>query len=211
MQLSRRRVSKAIIAGNALKALFNRNVSALARVGEVALFRAMCTAIGNWRVPNVVETREYHGRRHQVEHQTRSPVARLRKKWCELCDVVLVTYDVRERDVRLTFLQAKHERSYQPHTGAGLAANMVQWSLLGTRAPIIGYARTFRPPPPRDLLSSAILPSVGSFGFFYPTHGSIELAYASADLLNVRVPKRPLAHSKYGRLAFPVRSRRPCW
>jgi hypothetical protein len=90
--------------------------------------------------------------------------------------------------------------------GTLLNANLVQWSLLARRAPILEHRTTFRPPPPVDLLSAAATPSIASFGFFFRgQHGSFDMAYASADLLTARPPQRP-GRTTMGKVSFPQAS-----
>ncbi len=121
---------------------------------------------------------------------------------CELCDVLFVTYSTnRGLSVRMSLLQAKLSRSVhatglpshlgkiEPHL---FHANFEQWDLLCSRPPL-DPTSVFVPPP--DLLTSAVLPSVGSFGIFFKSHtGAIDLFYASADSLDIHVtPSGPSA------------------
>ena len=59
-------------------------------------------------------------------------------------------------------------------------ADSTQWHLLNRRPRVVGHGG-FAPPP--DLLSGAILPSVGSYGVFHEWRGDRTFFYASADLL----------------------------
>ena len=110
---------------------------------------------------------------------------------CELCDVLLVVYSTNGGfGARVTFLQAKLSRETHA-TGlaasAGLIerqefkANFEQWNLLCSRPPLLATT-VFDPPP--DLLSGALLPSVGTFGIFHQLpHSPVDLFYVSADCL----------------------------
>lgn len=195
----------ALSAGATLEGLFAQETGAIAGgFGEISLFRALSASLAKWRIPNLIETRECHGRSFQVEHRTAKPFAHLGLQWCELCDLAVVSYSPTTNEARVTFLQAKFERSHVPDTGAGLQANMVQWSLLGTRARLTKQVSTIVPALPPDLLSAAASPSVGSFGFFHRSGTAIEMAFASADLLQVAPPRARSPKGKSGRLSFPA-------
>ena len=120
---------------------------------------------------------------------------------CELSDLIVVVYSLLSRQVRLTYLQAKSERKRSSGIcGHHFAANLEQWNLLATRPRISGVAG-FNPS--ADLLSSAVLSSVGAFVFFYKTSaGDFQIYYASANYLI------PACHysQRYGK----VRAQGPC-
>jgi len=180
-------------AAAAVLADFDRR-SAKGMTGEVDLFRALLAAL---RVAPGVQAEEYHGSGHQVRHTTIRQVG-LGDCRCELSDLMLVSFH-QDPSVspRLTFLQAKYERG--PLTiHRAPKANYVQWSLLAGRPPIIPTGKFH---PPADLLKGALLPSVGTFGFFVNgsnRNAKYDLVYASADAL---VPVHaPPAKRKEGRL-----------
>jgi len=167
--------------------------------GEVRLFRALLDSITS-AAPDV-QVAEYHGGGHQVSHATVRHVG-LGVRRCELSDLMVVAFH-RNRPVspRLTFLQAKYERGLH-RTSRPPSGNYVQWSLLAGRQPISGCGK-FRPP--TGLLSGALLPSVGTFGFFVDgaSRGArYDLVYSSADVL-APTHSAP-AIRKYGRLDGPV-------
>ena len=160
--------------------------------GEIKLFEALQAALRSLKGPFHVE--EYHGGGHQVRFTGNVSHARLDAR-CELSDLMIVSYSQKSAQVRMTYLQAKFERDPLAHPCyARLSANLEQWYLLSQRPSVKPATTTFLPPP--DILSSALLPSVGSFGFFYyhPKKG-IQLFYASAIELH------PLASGRYGKLA----------
>jgi hypothetical protein len=115
---------------------------------------------------------EYHGQVSQVQF---TPPSQSNYNWarsspqCELADLLIVAFrGGGDSSIRLTLLQAKSERNERsPTLGSRpwFKGNMEQWDLLSRRPPIQGAHSTFSPP--RGLLRDAILPSVGSFGFFY--------------------------------------------
>ncbi len=137
---------------------------------------------------------EYHGSRCQVRFSGNGFYARTRAR-CELSDLMIITYSTISCHARLTFLQAKYERAtLRSVCGRSFAANLEQWFLLSTRPSITGVG-AFKPP--TDLLSSALLPSVGSFAFFYKDGtGDFQTYYATANRM---VPSAPYTQ-KNGRL-----------
>lgn len=151
--------------------------------GEIALFRHLKSILTASHHASV-QVEEYHGNSHQVYFQPRfSGSKRMRR--CELADLAIVSYSRRGRErARITFLQAKNDRRRRtlPPTVSklGWRVNTVQWDLLSGRPAIRGHRR-FNPP--SDLLSGAILPSVGSFGFFHHVGNTVDMAYTSADQL----------------------------
>lgn len=159
---------------------------------EIPLFRAMHSALVG--LSGKFQIEEYHGTSHQVTFTGNGSYARTHAR-CELGDLMIVTYSPISRHARLTYLQAKSERATLLSVcGRSFAANLEQWFLLSTRPPIVG-AGAFNPP--TDLLSNAILPSVGSFAFFYKDGtGDFQTYYATA---NHMLP--PAAYSqRYGKV-----------
>lgn len=147
---------------------------------EIPLFRAMHSALVGLSGQFKIE--EYHGTSHQVKFTGNGSFARTNAR-CELSDLMIVTYSSISRYVRLTYLQAKSERAILNSVcGRPFSANLEQWFLLSMRPTISGVG-AFNPP--QDLLSNALLPSVGSFAFFYKNiAGDFETYYATADYLS---------------------------
>lgn len=160
--------------------------------GEIFLFRAMHTALLRAGAGLCVE--EYHGGSHQVRFKGNGSYARSSAR-CELCDLLIIVYSRRTGEARLTYLQAKSERKpvNAPCT-TKFSANLEQWFLLANR-PVISGLGAFSPP--SNLLASAILPSVGSYGFFYRTaYGDYQTYFAVANYLSP-----PMAYTqRQGRL-----------
>jgi hypothetical protein len=147
---------------------------------ETPLFRAMHDALVG--LSGQFEIEEYHGNSHQVTFTGNGSYARTEAR-CELSDLMIITYSKSARNVRLTYLQAKSERAtLKSVRGRAFSANLEQWFLLSSRPKIKGV-RAFNPPP--DLLSNALLPSVGSFAFFYKDGaGEFQTYYATASYLS---------------------------
>jgi hypothetical protein len=156
--------------------------------GEVALFRALLAALG--AVAQGALGREYHGTRSHVRFQATRGAGRSLAR-CELADLLLISYrSGAPTSVRMTWLQAKLTKSPLPvclavaTSSSGYAvvwSQPEQWDLLGNRPSLVGATTKFRPP--GDLLSAAILPSVGSFGVFYPCYTGYDMAYFIDDCL----------------------------
>lgn len=180
------------------------SLSASCRYTEVELFRALVSSFAS--ASSAVFAEEMHGAKHQVVFNPSYKWMRRRPR-CELCDVMIVAYsNGRESAVRVTYLQAKLSKSLHANSFAASAksigvhrfqGNYEQWDLLSNR-PVIHPTGRFNPP--NDLLASAKLPSVGSFGVFHQlSSGGIDLFYVSADCLRpTSTPTR--TNSRYGLL-----------
>lgn len=151
---------------------------------------------------NKFHVEEYHGRNHQVKFNGLGSWGRGSKARCELSDLLIVTFSKSPKlDIRLTFLQAKYEKqSIFKKPQISFAANLEQWDLLSSRPPITGI-RNFKPP--KNLLSGALLPSVGTFGFFYKQKQDFQIFYCIANRLK---PSSYNYRQRKGRLhlAYPI-------
>lgn len=154
---------------------------------EIKKFTALIdsfTAIGGG--PFLVES--YHGARYQVTFPAISPWTRPSPR-CELSDVLFVTYTTSE--IRVSFLQAKS--SCAPVPLPVWVANTEQYAVLATRPTITAVAKD--QPWENDILSSATLPSAGSFGMFFDKvvggKTIVEFHYVVADVLQaIELPKK---------------------
>ena len=159
----------------------NNNLNKI-KGGEIALFRSLLWSFKNATQKNVY-IEEHHGTNHQVTFTGNGTYARSSAR-CELSDLLLISFNSRE--ARLTYLQAKYENTIvsdvQTHKWK---ANLEQWFLLNQLPLIKGYGK-FNPP--ADLLNSAKLKSIGSFGFFHKDlSGDFDLYYASAEHLSLPI------------------------
>lgn len=146
---------------------------------EVALFRALQDAFNGSSGSTLVE--EYHGSRSQVKFTRIRRGGRLKPR-CELADLLLINYSANDSGAeRMTWLQAKVTKKAYLLSSPSFAANLEQWDLLGNRPQIEGAFKRFSLP--SNLLSCAVLPSIGSFGVFYPADGTFDMAYFSGDTL----------------------------
>jgi hypothetical protein len=152
--------------------------------GEIQLFRAFIRAF-NALGPDAL-SKEYHGNRYQVTFKEARGAGRPIPR-CELCDVMIIHYPANNPNAaRITFNQAKVTTNtlggHHPKKTTGpdsFGANLEQWDLLSNRPSINPATKTFHPP--LDLLSGATLPSVGTFGVFYPSGPSYDFAYYVAN------------------------------
>jgi hypothetical protein len=165
---------------------------------EIPLFRAMHSALVG--LSGQFQIEEYHGTSNQVKFKGNGSFARTQAR-CELSDLMIITYSSISRQIRLTYLQAKSERAVQHSVcGRPFSANLEQWFLLSMRPTILGVG-AFKPP--ADLLANALLPSVGSFAFFYKDGtGDFQTYYATANHL--------LPHATYSQRYGKLRAQGPC-
>lgn len=182
---------------NAFDAAFRATTTGYSQ-NEIPLFRALRSSILG--TGNNFHVEEFHGSSHQVIFSGNGSYARYSAR-CELGDLAILVYSSSSRTVRLTYLQAKSERvRLSSICGHHFYANLEQWFLLSQRPNISGIGRFS---PPMDLLSGAILPSVGTFAFFYKDiFGHFQVYFATADYLS---PTR-IYLSQYGK----VKANGPC-
>lgn len=185
----------ATMLGKAFSKSFAVNSAGLGK-GEIVLFRAMQKSLQAIANPPDLIVEEYHGAGHQVMFKGNGSYSRTSAR-CELSDLLIIVFDKQTNDARLTYIQAKSERTVSSNSrgiaSVELAANLEQWDLLARR-PLITGVGSFSPPP--DLLSIAQLESVGSFAFFLHGAGGVDIHYAAAAYLQ----KPPHYVSRYGRL-----------
>lgn len=161
--------------------------SSKSRFSEVQQFRALMRSFGSLKKPFKLE--EFHGMKHQVVFNGKGTWGRPSAR-CEISDLLIVSYKTKPRfEARATLLQAK--KSNEKHTGicsswpinvaqTSFKANLEQWDLLSRRPDVLPYP-PFECQP--DILSGALLPSVGSIGVFHKVKGTqYDFFYMSADM-----------------------------
>lgn len=158
-----------------------------AKFSEVQQFRALMKSFASLGGPFKVE--EFHGMKHQIVFNGKGSWGRPSAR-CEISDLLIVAYRSKPYfQARATLLQAK--KSNEKHSNlcddwpnsipvTNFKANLEQWDLLSRRPNVLPY-------PPFDchpeILSGAILPSVGSIGVFHKRSGKVyDFFYMSADL-----------------------------
>ncbi|MDB6124783.1 MAG: hypothetical protein JWQ71_3776 [Pedosphaera sp.] len=184
------------------------------RFYEVPLFRALIRALSS--ASKTIQVEELHGQRSQVLFSARPPWTR-RVGRCELADVCIIWFRIgRLPEVRITFMQAK--RSMRPHElcnspisppDQAFDGDSTQFHLLTTRPKIVGRFENFDPP--AHVLSSALLPSVGSYCVFHRNGaGLAQFFYASADVVTADAPPKPGQIKIKTQFLGPIDSSRAC-
>lgn len=162
---------------------------------EIPLFQALSNTINS--ISTQFSIYEYHGASHQVTFTATPPLLRPNPR-CELADLMIVTYrTMPSLSIRVTYFQAKSERAcvHTPLCGRtfNFCGNVEQWYLLAEKPQIFGCG-TFQPP--ADLLTGALLDSIGTFGVFYRqnTASPYEMFYSVAS--NLSPANRLVRYSK---------------
>lgn len=174
-----------LIFANKLKKAWKYESSKV-NFSEVQQFRALMKSFNS--LDNDFRVEEFHGMKHQVVFNGEGSWGRASAR-CEISDLLIITYRKSpEFTARATLLQAK--RSTDKHSNlcidasnfipkTNFKANLEQWDLLSRRPHVI-------PHPPfnchPEILSGAILPSIGSLGVFHKiSHKNYDFFYMSAD------------------------------
>jgi len=178
--------------------------SSKSNFSEVQQFRALMRSFSSISAPFKLE--EFHGMKHQVVFNGKGSWGRPSAR-CEISDLLIISYRNKPTlQVRATLLQAK--KSNEKHTNlcngfpnttpyTDFKANLEQWDLLSRRPDVLPY-------PPFDchpeILSGAILPSIGSLGVFHRKAGKkYDFFYMSADIAQpLSSPKRKFAKLQIG-------------
>lgn len=176
--------------------------SSKSNFSEVQQFRALIRSFNSLK--NNFKVEEFHGMKHQVIFNGKGSWGRAPAR-CEISDLLIVSY--RKHPVfqaRATLLQAK--KSNDKHsslcsTSSNLTpyidfkANLEQWDLLSRRPDVLPH-KPFDCNP--DILSGAILPSIGSLGVFHKISSkSYDFFYMPADVAEpLSSPKRKYAKLK---------------
>ncbi|MDN3638179.1 hypothetical protein QWY82_05065 [Simiduia curdlanivorans] len=179
-----------------------RTESSKSNFSEVQQFRALMRSFATLRGPFKIE--EFHGMKHQVVFNGTGSWGRPSAR-CEISDLLIVSYKKNpEFQARVTLLQAKKSNEKHQSLCGGFAqsipytdfkANLEQWDLLSRRPNVLPFPPFDCHP---DILSGAILPSIGSLGVFHRYSGkSYGFFYMSADSAEpLSSPKRKHAKLK---------------
>lgn len=138
---------------------------------EIQQFRALMRSFSSLK--NNFKVEEFHGMKHQVIFNGEGSWGRSPAR-CEISDLLIVSYRKYPTfQARATLLQAKKSNDKHSNlcsTSSNLIpsidfkANLEQWDLLSRRPNVLPY-KPFDCRP--DILSGAILPSIGSLGVFH--------------------------------------------
>lgn len=176
--------------------------SSKSNFSEVQQFRALMRSFGSLRQPFKIE--EFHGMKHQVVFNGKGSWGRPSAR-CEISDLLIISYKKNpDFQARATLLQAK--KSNEKHSSlcngfpnsipyTDFKANLEQWDLLSRRPNVLPYPPFDCHP---DILSGAIMPSIGSLGVFHRYSGkNYGFFYIAADLSEpLSSPKRKHAKLK---------------
>lgn len=192
--------------------------SSKSRFSEVQQFRALMRSFRS--LNKYFRLEEFHGMKHQVVFNGKGTWARPSAR-CEISDLLIVSYRTKPRfEARATLLQAK--KSNEKHSGicaswpssvaqTSFKANLEQWDLLSRRPDVLPYP-PFECKP--DILSGAILPSVGSIGVFHKVKGTqYDFFYMSADMaepLSTPTRKHAKLKTKTGNLMRTISGYEEC-
>lgn len=179
-----------------------RSESEKSNFSEVQQFRALMRSFSSLSQPFKIE--EFHGMKHQVVFNGKGSWGRPAAR-CEISDLLIISYRRSPQfQARATLLQAKKSNDKHSSLCRGFPcsipytdfkANLEQWDLLSRRPDVLPF-------PPFDchpeILSGAILPSIGSLGVFHRISAKdYGFFYMSADSAEpISSPKRKHAKLK---------------
>lgn len=179
-----------------------RSESEKSNFSEVQQFRALMRSFKALSQSFKIE--EFHGMKHQVVFNGQGSWGRPAAR-CEISDLLIISYrKTPQFQARATLLQAKKSNEKHSRLCSGFPssipytdfkANLEQWDLLSRRPNVLPF-------PPFDchpeILSGAILPSIGSLGVFHRISAkNYGFFYMSADSAEpISSPKRKHAKLK---------------
>ncbi len=179
-----------------MRKAFQSEVSALLNArgmrspNEILLFDSLLNLMIN-QFSNINVGR-LHGTSHLVTFKNSVNQARANAN-CELCDLLIVVFS--HDEIRMTFHQSKYDLKLNERNiyqngkiKAKLSrCDVEQWELLAKRPILITKGNVSKFNPPVKLLSSALNPSVGSYGVFYRNISKeYDLFYSIAEDLILR-------------------------
>ncbi|WP_457857596.1 hypothetical protein [Psychrobacter pulmonis] len=170
--------------------------SSKSNFSEIQQFRALMRSFSSLK--NNFKVEEFHGMKHQVIFNGEGSWGRAPAR-CEISDLLIISYRKHPTfQARATLLQAKKSNDKHSNlcsTSSNLIpsinfkANLEQWDLLSRRPNVLPH-KPFDCRP--DILSGAILPSIGSLGVFHKISSKkYDFFYMSADVAT------PLSFPKY--------------
>lgn len=164
-----------------MKLELNNYISTNPHFNEVKLFQEVSQYLSaHYQCVFIEET-------HQQYVGFHSSIAGCFKKR-EISDLWIITYSILRQEAKMTFLQAKLKKNYRPaKIPFSFKADYFQFDLLSKRPSIKDLSKFGFP---QDILSSAILESVGTYGiFFYDNLRNIDFAFSTAaELQRGRIP-----------------------
>lgn len=176
--------------------------SSKSNFSEIQQFRALMRSFHSLNDSFKIE--EFHGMKHQVIFNGKGSWGRPSAR-CEISDLLIISYKkIPTFQARVTLLQAKKSNDKHLNSCDGFPnsipytdfkANLEQWDLLARRPHVIPHPPFICHP---EILSGAILPSIGSLGVFHRLSGkNYGFFYMSADAAEpLSSPKRKYAKLK---------------
>lgn len=155
------------------KSEFNRMLGGK-KIDEITLFRELRNLISTkFKCTLIEET-------HQQRVIFKSAVTHTDKQR-EISDLWIIAFSSKRKYARMTFLQAKYEKTQQlPYVNFKFKGDYFQYELLSKRPSITSKAKKFTFP--SNILSYTTFDSIGSYGiFFKDTNNQVDFAYSTAS------------------------------
>ena len=147
--------------------------------GEIACFDALIRALSK---SHYVYVSRVHGNSGMVYHTIQHRPTTYGSKRCEIADLLM--FFISEDEVRYTFMQNKRKRGICHNKNlTSESITLIQWDLLHYKCTISNASNKYNFP--TKCLSSAVLDSVGTYGFFVnEIAGTVDMVYTIASDMN---------------------------
>lgn len=179
-----------------MKQTFNSLLNSLPKIDEINLFRLMAKLF-NSGTSKATFINEVHGHKGFVDYHSKILGS---KKRIEIADLLLITCNRRNDEIRICFIQAKHRKgNYRRFLT--FKANVFQWELLTEKPDIFdNYGAGF----PTNILNFSIFESITSFGiFYYDRNGLIDFLYTIPRYIQPRSKKKIQTMDFWGNCICP--------
>lgn len=162
-----------------MKTDFNNEIKATPVINEISLFRTMANGFNTNRSKGTF-VEEVHGQKGFVEYYS-NILGRIKK--VEIADLMFITYNKSNREIRICFLQAKFKS--KPCNGfLSFAGNIFQWELLSEK-PDVSCKQGLHFPSNILNFAKGSYESITSYGVFYVDKaGEIDFLYTLPMHLN---------------------------
>ena len=154
-----------------MKKHLNKFISANPKYNEVCLFREISRYFSKtYQCTFIEETHQHYVTFDSSIHQC--------SKEREISDLLIISYSIKRKKIRMTFLQAKLNKKTFNKKPFRFKGDYFQYDLLSTRPSITDKRNIFE----SDVLSKALYDSVSSYGIFYKEgRGNLNFAYSTAS------------------------------
>lgn len=161
-----------------MKFELNKLIKKINSLNEIRIFQAMAISLNNKTNTNAIYIRETHGRKGWVEFSSQKVNSQIIR---EIADLLIVVNNRKEKEIRISFLQAKyHKKSINPFLH--IHADYFQWELLFNRSIIKSIGKILFP---QNILSFTNYKSISSYGtFYYDINNEIDMLYTIPDFLS---------------------------